>query len=313
MKYNPYIISSPKVSEIGLGAWQLGIESGWRGMSDNEAEEMVRYSIESGINFFDTAPNYGFGSSEERLGKALKRYDRSSIVVNTKFGHTVEGTTNFTAGYIRESIEGSLSRLQMDYVDSLIIHNPPFDTLDGRKNPHYEILEGLKEEGLIRAYGASLDTYKEMKLFMETTHCEVIEAFYNILHQDAARAFDLAKQKNVGIIVKIPLDSGWLTGKYNESSEFTGVRERWSKEDIATRSALVRKAHQIIGETRDLTMAALAFCLAHDAVSTIIPGNVSLEQLKNNLKSTEEILDREVIQGLKDFYNEEVSRLNLPW
>ena len=182
MKYNGYIKDATPVSEIGLGTWQLGNNSGWQGMSEKEAIELVEQSLEYGINFFDTAPNYGRGSSEERLGKALKGVDRTQIVINTKFGHSDSGITNYNSSYIRESLEGSLKRLQVDYVDSLIIHSPPVEYLDGTKNDHYEIFERLIDEGKIKAYGASLDTYETMQLLMNTTNAGVIEAFFNILH-----------------------------------------------------------------------------------------------------------------------------------
>ena len=313
MKYNRFTKHSPLVSEIGLGAWQLGVNSGWQSMSEKEAIAMVHKSIELGVNFFDTAPNYGLGTSELRLGKALKQYDRDRIVVNTKFGHTDTGTTNYSADYIRESLEGSLSRLGMDYVDSLIIHNPPFDHLDGRKNAHYEILEKLKDEGKIKAYGASLDTYAEMKLLMETTESEVIEAFFNILHQDAARAFEMAKAKDVGIIVKIPLDSGWLSGKYNAESTFEDIRSRWSKSDILTRARLVERIRTILDNEKDLAQSAISFCLAYDAVSTVIPGNSSISQLENNIESSKKSLSTELVSRLEDFYQNEVKELGLPW
>jgi aryl-alcohol dehydrogenase-like predicted oxidoreductase len=313
MKYNRYTEDSPLVSEIGLGAWQLGVDSGWKGMSENEAIHMVHKALDFGINFFDTAPNYGLGSSETRLGKALKGTDRAKVVINTKFGHTVHGDTNYGADYIRESIEGSLRRLQVDYVDSAIIHNPPYDYLDGNQNPHYEILENLKEEGKIRAYGASLDSYEEMKLLMETTGSEVIEAFFNILHQDASRAFGMAEEKRVGIIVKIPLDSGWLSGKYSSDSVFEGIRARWSKEDIETRAELVEKLKTLIGEERNLAQAAIAFCLSYPAVSTVIPGNITLEQLKSNLQSTQHPLPPALVSQLEAFYAQQVKKLKLPW
>lgn len=194
MKYNTLIDGSPLVSEIGLGAWQLGIKSGWKEMTENDAIELVQTSYEMGVNFFDTAPNYGLGTSELRLGKALKAYDRDKLVVNTKFGHLDTGGTNFDSSRIRKSLEGSLTRLQMDYVDSLIIHNPPSEYLDGNKNDHYEILERLKDEGKIKGYGASLDTYKEIETLLQTTDSKVIEIFFNILHQDTANAFGLAKE-----------------------------------------------------------------------------------------------------------------------
>ncbi len=313
MEYNKYIKKSPLVSEIGLGTWQLGENSGWKSMSEKEAIDMVYKSIELGVNFFDTAPNYGHGTSESRLGKALKDFDRNKIVINTKFGHSVTGETNFSANRIRETLEGSLKRLQVDYIDSLILHNPPYEYLDGKNNPHYEILERLMDDGKINAYGASLDTYDDMKLFMDTANCSVIEAFFNILHQDTALAFGLAQKKEVGIIVKIPLDSGWLSGKYNAESTFNDIRIRWSKMDIITRSNLIKKVKIILDQENNLAQSAISFCLAYDAVSTVIPGNTTIAQLKSNLESANKPISKELVQKLENFYQNEVKYLNLPW
>ncbi len=313
MKYRKLIPQSPLVSEIGMGTWQMGASSDWKHLSEKEALEMVWEALDLGVNFFDTAPNYGLGSSEERLGKALGKTDRSKVVINTKFGHTDSGALNYDVGYIRESLEGSLRRLRTEYVDSLILHNPPHEILDGRQSEHYEILEKLKDEGKIGAYGASLDTYEEMKLFMETTDGQVVEAFFNILHQDTARAFDLAREKEVGIIVKIPLDSGWLTGKYDANSTFEGIRERWSREDIATRARLVGQLKELIGKDRDLAQMALSFCLAYDEVSTVIPGSIGIPQIQKNVESTSLGLPGRLKADLEDFFEREVKRLNLPW
>lgn len=313
MKYNRLIEQAPLVSEIGLGAWQLGVNSGWKGLSDDEAAALVHKAIEEGVNFIDTAPSYGRGTSELRIGEVIKKYDRDSLVINTKFGYTNEGKTNFSAGYIRESLEGSLKRLQVDYLDSLIIHNPPFDYLDGNKNDHYEILEKLKEEGKIRAYGASLDHYEEVVSLLQTTNCKVIEVLFNILHQDVARAFELAKEKGVGIIVKIPLDSGWLSGNYDENSVFTGVRKRWSAGDIKTRALLVNRIKEIIQPETNLAQTAIAFCLAYDAVATVIPGNTSIQQLNSNLAAASNPVSKELVERLEKFYREEVAPLKIPW
>jgi aryl-alcohol dehydrogenase-like predicted oxidoreductase len=313
MKYKKYIKDSLNISEVGLGAWQLGQNSGWKSMTEIEAIKLVHKSLDLGINFFDTAPNYGHGTSEERLGKALKGKDRSKIVINTKFGHTHRGVLNFSSDYIRESLEGSLKRLQVNYVDSLIIHNPPSEYFDGNKNDHYEILEKLIEEGKIKAYGASLDTYEDMKLLMETTNSKVIEVFFNIFHQDTLRGFELAKNKEVGIIVKIPLDSGWLTGKYNAESRFDDIRSRWSKQDIKKRANLVNKVSAIIGTEENLAQIAIAFCLAYDAVSTVIPGNVNIEQLTSNVQSTDISISQKHIEKLENLYQSEIKKLNLPW
>ena len=313
MKYNRYIKDATPVSEIGLGAWQLGNNSGWQGMSEKEAIDLVEKSLEYGINFFDTAPNYGRGSSEDRLGKALKGVDRTKIVINTKFGHSDSGITNFDSSYIRESLEGSLKRLQVDYVDSLIIHSPPIEYLDGTKNDHYEIFERLIEEGKIKAYGASLDTYESMQLLMNTTNAGVIEAFFNILHQDAARAFDLAMEKGVGIIAKIPLDSGWLSGKYNAESTFNDIRKRWSKQDIQTRAKLINRVKEIVHAEGDLAQKAISFCLGYEAVSTVIPGNINIAQLTSNVESINNPMSRETIKKLEEFYLNEVKQLEIPW
>lgn len=313
MKYKKYIKDSINISEIGLGAWQLGQNSGWKSMTEIEAIKLVHKSLDFGINFFDTAPNYGHGTGEERLGRAIKAIDRSKIVINTKFGHTDTGTLNFSSDYIRESLEGSLKRLQVDYVDSLIIHNPPSEYFDGNKNDHYEILEKLIEEGKIKAYGASIDTYEDMKLLMETTNSKVIEAFFNIFHQDTLRGFEMAKNKEVGIIVKIPLDSGWLTGKYNAESRFNDIRSRWSKEDIKTRANLVNKIRTIIGAEENLAQIAIAFCLAYDVVSTVIPGNVNIEQLTSNVQSADISISQNLIEKLESLYQSEIKKLNLPW
>jgi aryl-alcohol dehydrogenase-like predicted oxidoreductase len=313
MKYKQYLKDEIKISEIGLGAWQLGQDSGWKSMTEAEAIQLVHKSLDHGINFFDTAPNYGHGTGEERLGKALKGVDRSKIVINTKFGRTHTGTINWNSNYIRESFEGSLKRLQVEYIDSLIIHSPPSEYIDGSKNDHYQVLDKLVEEGKLKAYGASLDTYDDMMMLLNTTGSKVIEVFFNIFHQDTLRGFERAQNEDVGIIVKIPLDSGWLTGKYNAESSFKDVRNRWSKEEKQTRAKLVEKVKAIFGTDENLSQKAIAFCLAYEAVSTVIPGNVTMEQLASNVQSTELIIAPNMIEKLEAFYQSEIKHLKLPW
>jgi len=313
MNYNNYIKDGLKVSEIGLGAWQLGVGTAWESMTDSEAIALVHKSLELGVNYFDTAPNYGRGTSEERLGKALAETDRNTIVINTKFGHTDKGETNYSSNSIRTSVEGSLRRLQTDYLDSVLIHNPPSSYLDGNKNDHYEIFERLKDEGKIKAYGASLDTFDEMKTFISTTNGKVIEAFFNIIHQDAGRAFNMAKENGVAIVVKIPLDSGWLSGKYTAESVFSDIRKRWSREDIKTRVMLIDRIKGFLREGDDLVHTSIAFCLAYDAVSTVIPGNKNINQLVQNIESTKNPISDELRKKFENLYNEEIKKLKIPW
>lgn len=313
MNYRKYIKKSPLVSEIGLGTWQLGNDFCWKAVSESEATDIVEKAFDFGINFFDTAPNYGLGTSEERLGRILKNHDRDSFIINTKFGHNNLGTTDYGSKTIRESLEGSLQRLQLDCIDSLIIHNPPTYFLDGNKNDHYEILERLIDEGKIKGYGASLDTYDDMKLLMVTTNAKVIEAFFNILHQDTRNAFEIAKEKEVAIIAKIPIDSGWLSGKYTEKSVFTDIRNRWSKQDIETRAKLVNRVKEILNSNTDLPQKAISFCLSYEAVATVIPGAISISQLENNVQSAENRISENERILLEEFYHNEVEKLHLPW
>lgn len=313
MKYRKFLKELPAISEIGMGTWQLGDETGWQKLSEKEALGMLAAAIDFGVNFFDTAPNYGFGTAEIRLGKALQMVDRSRIVINTKFGHTDTGLTDFSASHIRKSLEGSLRRLQTDYVDSLIIHNPPVRLLDGQQNDHYEVLERLTEEGKILAYGASIDNYAEMKLLLDTTSAKVVEAFFNILHQDVARGFGMALEKKVSIIAKIPLDSGWLSGKYDANTIFEGVRSRWTRHDIQNRAHLVGRLKALLDEPENLAQLAIAFCLGYEAVCTVIPGSLSIGQLKMNAESGNNLLADQLMRRLEAFWTEEVRPFGLPW
>jgi aryl-alcohol dehydrogenase-like predicted oxidoreductase len=141
----------------------------------------------------------------------------------------------------------------------------------------------------------------------------VIEAFFNILHQDTSRIFDSAMEKEMGIIVKIPLDSGWLSGKYTAESSFQDIRGRWSRKDIQTRAQLVNRVKEIMQVKDNLTQKAISFCLAYDAVSTVIPGNANIAQLTSNVESINRPISREIVEKLEDFYLNEVKQLKLPW
>ncbi len=136
MKHRPFGNTGMQVSEIGLGAWQLA-NPDWGTNDENEALRIVQASLEAGCNFFDTAPGYNHGKSEEFLGQVLKPV-RKEIIICSKFGHSPEWVTDFSTKAIRPSLEGSLKRLQTDYVDILLMHNPPREMMDGRATDQYE-------------------------------------------------------------------------------------------------------------------------------------------------------------------------------
>jgi aryl-alcohol dehydrogenase-like predicted oxidoreductase len=313
MKLRPFGNTGMNVSEIGLGAWQLA-NPDW-GISDkNEALEIIQKSLEAGCNFFDTAPGYGQGRSEELLGEGLKSA-RANIFICTKFSHySANGERDFEAANIRPVLEGSFRRLQTDYIDILLLHNPPRELMDGGVAADlYEELEKLKTEGLIREYGVSLDWREEVEMVVETTKSKALEVFFNALYQEPLPAFQKAQENGVGIIVKVPLDSGWLSGKYRGGHHFDDIRKRWPPEVVARRSELVERFAALVPAGISLTHAALQFILAQPQVSTIIPGAKTVEQALENFAAADTQLSPEVVQAMYALWEAEIMNDPLPW
>ncbi|MGG6310907.1 aldo/keto reductase [Paenibacillus macerans] len=310
MKYRRYGTTGKQVSEIGFGAWQLGNKQDWAAMEDDEAIRLVHEALDLGVNFFDTAPNYAQGKSEVLLGKALAG-KRGKAVINTKFGHSPEGT-DYSALQIRSSVERCLTRLQTDYLDSVLIHNPPFDHLDG-KYGHYQVLEDLKTEGKILAYGVSVDSSREMFEAIRHSSLGVMEVMFNIFYQETAEAFGLAKDKDIALIIKVPLDSGWLSGKYNRASTFSGIRSRWSPEAIRARAELLDQIGFIADDQTTMTMAALRFVLGYPEVATVIPGVRNSAQLRENAAASGALLPEDSMRKLQELWERDIRHKNLGW
>lgn len=312
MKYRTLGSTNIKVSEIGFGAWQLGNTIDWVGIPESEAEAIVNKAIELGINFFDTAPNYAGGKSETLLGKALEG-KREDVVICTKFGHFADNTRNFDPNLLQRSIENSLKKLKTDYLDCVLLHNPAFELMDGNKVEHYKILSRLKEQGVIKSYGVSVDTSKEIEKLIETTNIQVLEVMYNINYQEPAEAMKKAKEKGVGIIIKVPLDSGWLSGNYNKDTKFDKVRSRWSQETINRRAKMVEAINTIKDKDTNMVLEALRFVLAHEGISTVIPGVRNYEQLKLNIEASSSQMTSERVKEYEDLYQKEIGDDVLPW
>jgi aryl-alcohol dehydrogenase-like predicted oxidoreductase len=311
MKLRPFGNTGMMVSEIGLGAWQLA-NPDW-GLDDRrEALRIIQKSLEAGCTFFDTAPGYGGGRSEELLGEGLTSV-RKDVVICTKFGHTAEGSTDFSTNAIRPSIEASMRRLQTDYLDIVLMHNPPRELMDGRISSQYEEFEKLKAEGKIRAYGVSLDWREEVEMVVDTTKSKALEVFFNALYQEPLPAFQKAHEQGVGIIVKVPLDSGWLAGRYRKGHRFEDIRNRWPEEVVARRSELVEQFAKLVPDGTSMAHAALQFVLAQPQVSTVIPGAKTVEQALDNFAAAEKQLSSEVVQSMYDLWEREIMRDPLPW
>ena len=258
-------------------------------------------------------PAYGAGLSETLLGKALKSV-RKDVIICTKYGHSPEWVTDFSAAAIRPSVEGSLQRLQTDYVDILLVHNPPRELMNGKNSPDlYAELEQLKIEGKLREYGVSLDWAAELELMTNTTESKAAEVMYNAFYQEPGNAFQKAKENGVGLIVKVPLDLGWLAGKYNRDTAFSDVRDRWSQDVLERRAHLLDHFKSIIPPGTSLAHAALQFILAQPEVSTVIPGGKTVQQALDNFAAADQQLSSEVIQSIHNLWEHEIADDPLPW
>jgi len=311
MEYRDFGNTGIRVSEIGLGAWQLA-NPDWGTSDTSEAMRIIQASLDAGCNFFDTAPGYNSGKSEEFLGQALKGH-RKNVIISSKVGHKVDGSSDFSTPAIRPSVEGSLKRLQTDYLDILLMHNPAREMMDGRVNDQYEELEKLKQEGKIREYGISLDWRVELETLVATTKSKASEVLYNAFHQEPGGAFAAANAAGVGLIVKVPLDSGWLSGKFKNTTQFNDIRSRWTPEILERRFALLEKFSALVPSGMSMSHAALRFILAQKEVSTVIPGAKTVQQALDNFAASDKKLDPEVVQAIKDLWKAEIDGNPLPW
>ncbi|TVP85922.1 MAG: aldo/keto reductase [Acholeplasmataceae bacterium] len=305
-----YAKTDTPVNRLGFGAWQLGNTEFWGHMSVDEGVALVKTAIQRGINFFDTAPGYANGLSETILGMAIKD-QREKVVINTKFGHKADGSSDFHPASIRESVLDSLSRLQTDYVDSVVMHNPGFDVLSGQTT-HFQMFEQLKDEGLIRAYGVSIDSAEEMDMVLTHLQVDVIEVLFNLFFQAPAKHFKAAASQHISLVVKVPLDSGWLTGKYDEDTIFQGIRSRWDDQTLQRRGKLVRQLKHITGHD-NLTPYAMAFILSHPEITAVIPGIKSVKQLDEHIRAAGTPLPDDLKQAFITLYEQELKHDPLPW
>ncbi len=303
-----------EVSEVAFGAWQLGNYDQWGGMSDADALNLVAAARDHGCNLFDTAPNYARTNSERLLGEALKG-QRDEVVLVSKFGHRLEdGAADFSTDWFWRSLHQSLERLQTEYLDVILAHSPPLEVLNA-SHAIWEALRQAQQQGKIRFFGVSVDYAHEVNKVLDSTDAQVLELLFNVLQQDVRRSFDRVRKKDVGVITKVPLDSGWLSGKYNADSRFDGVRARWSEKDIATRAAAVEKVKAILPGHAQLAQQALAYLLSYDEVSAVIPGIRSMRQLESNFAADGQRLSDDVKMQLEHFWDEltDQGRSLLPW
>jgi len=307
-----------EVSEVSLGTWQLGSKWGDE-FNEKVAFETMEAASSAGINFFDTADIYQDGMSETAIGKFLKNKSGKTYVV-TKCGRGVE--VHNAAAYSKENlagfVEGSLKRLQTDSLDLILLHCPPTEVY--YKREVFDALDELKAKGKIKHYGVSVERVEEAIKAMDYD-ISAVEIIFNMFRlRPAELFFELAKKNDIGIIVRVPLASGLLTGKYNENTEFgkndhrTFNRngeafdkgETFSGVDFATGIKAAKEIEKAIGAD-SLAKSALRYILMYDAVSTVIPGASSANQIAENVKASElPPFTKEQMDAVKDIYDREI-------
>ena len=288
MKYRTLGKTGLRVSSIGLGTM---VHAGHFGpMKDSESLSAIDAALELGVNFIDTSDAYGAGYSETLLGQALKGR-RDQVIIATKGGNVMvgpdRGKRNFDPEYITRVMEQSLQRLQIDTIDLYQLHNPTVEVIE--HGAVWEVLERAKQAGKIRHFGVSINTMEEGIAAVKDGRTETIQVEYNLLAQDPAeKLFSLAHQASIGIIARVPLRRGILTGKMTIADE-----QRFQGEDLRARSFKgeafakeLAKADElrflVHGSAKTLGQAAIAFCIAHPAVSVVIPGARNAEQMREN-------------------------------
>lgn len=305
------------VSEIGLGCWQLGGDFG--PVSDQTASDILRTARSLDVNFWDTADVYGGGQSEERIG-AFK--DKKSVLVATKLGRgpQFEGMTRYSKVKVKDSLAGSIKRLGVDTLDLAQLHCIPIDVL--RDGEIFTWLDDMREAGMIRHWGASVQTVEEGMLALRSDACTAIQTIFNLFRQDAVDSLLPAAQKaNVGIIVRLPLASGLLSGKMSKTTTFTAgdhrnynrdgdafyVGETFSGLPFDKGVAFADELKHWLPSGMTLADLALRWILDQPAVSTIIAGVTRADQLKSNAAvSRMDPLEPALIGKLKDFYVDKV-------
>lgn len=305
------------VSEIGLGTWQLGESFG--PVNDQQAAEILKTARGLDVNFWDTADVYGGGQSESRIGEFT---DKAGVFVATKLGRGSQfpGMKGYTRRHVKESLTGSLKRIGGETLDLAQLHCIPTDVL--RDGEIFSIMDDLRDEGLMRHWGASVENVEEALLGLRAEGLATLQIIFNLFRQDYAdEVLPKAAAQNVGIIVRLPLASGLLSGKWTKETTFPesdhrnfnadgkafNVGETFSGLPFAKGVELVDQLKQMVPKGLPLAQFALRWLLDQKQVSTIIAGVTKPAQLRDNVEaSRREPLDPALIEELRGWYADKV-------
>lgn len=311
MKYNLLGDTGLSISELGFGTWAIGGD--WGKNNDEESIKGLHKAMDAGVNFFDTADVYGTGHSEDLLAKATKGKE-DKIHIATKFIRLgdINDPANYSEKQITTYVENSLHRLNRETIDLYQIHCAPLEML--KNTDIFPILEKLKKEGKIRSYGVSIESDEEGLYVLENTNASALQVIFNVLRQKPLKElFPKAQEKGVGILARVPLASGLLTGKFSENHTFESDDHRHYNKDgdafnvgetfggipFEKGVELSREVSWIGDNHNSTTRAALKWVMQQQAVTSVIPGFKNVKQVEDNLKSLD----------VKEFSAEELNRL----
>jgi aryl-alcohol dehydrogenase-like predicted oxidoreductase len=296
MKYRRLGRTNLRVSVIGLGTWQFGGEWG-KAFSQDEADRIIDRAAELGINLIDTAECYGDHTSEALIGNAIaRRGDRDKWVIATKFGHHFVGynqrETVYDPADVLRQLEGSLRALRTDYVDVYQFHSGNDEQF---KTPGLgEMLNEQKAAGKVRRLGVSISSARENLNQVETCDrigADVIQVLYNRLERGPeARVLPACGRMDLGVLARVPLASGFLTGKYKPGAKFPPGDVRATQDPAKVQEKLrevERIAREEIPPGVGMARWALAWCLRHEAVTSVIPGCKDVKQVDTNASAAE--------------------------
>ena len=308
-----------KVSDISFGAWAIG--GAWGSVSDDESLAALRKAIDCGVNFIDTADVYGDGRSE-RLIARLKKSEKKEIVVATKAGRRLPRQT--VEGYSRQNltmwVEDSLRNLSTDCLDLLQLHCPPTALYD--RPEVFGILDDLVQAGKIGYYGVSVEKIDEALKAIEYPNVQTVQIIFNCFRQrPAEKFFARAKEKQVGILARVPLASGLLTGKFRRDSTFAkddhrnfnrhgeafDMGETFSGVDYNVGLDAVEEMRALVPAGVSMSQFALRWILIFDAVTCAIPGGKRPEQVVDNCAASDlPPLSDTAMAGVKRIYDEKI-------
>lgn len=324
MRYRKLGKTNLLVSEIGFGSWAIGgpvmagdVPIGWGKVDDETSKKAIVKAVELGVNFFDTADFYGLGHSEELLGKVFTgKWD--NIILATKVGNTLlaDGSAgiNYSKEYILKACEKSLKRLKKDVIDVYQLHSARMRHL--QQGECIEAMEQLQQEGKIRYWGISLNTFEpqaEAKFFVEHQIGHTFQIAFSIINQIGLKeVFPLAVENNYGIIARVPLHFGLLSGKFSRDKVFPKNDHRSNRLNPELLNLSLDKLDTVfeLAEKRkmDKDNFAMSFILSHDGVSAVIPGIRNERQAMANVKEFAKLSDEDV-EFLHSYYESDLELL----